>query len=109
VRGLAAVNAAKRAFVATVQAFDRWPVTRVARDKARAVLVQLLYALALYVPPQKGRQLSTKPATPVVIAPAIDRQINRGLSPDVPCPASSGIDRRHAAAARVTTRRDDHR
>ncbi|HTA65012.1 MAG TPA: fibronectin type III domain-containing protein [Xanthomonadaceae bacterium] len=77
---LAELDAAQQAFVAAVQAIDRRPVTRVARDKARSVLVQSLRTLALYVqevskgdreillgsgfPLQKGRQAIAKPATP---------------------------------------------
>ena len=77
---LAEVDTALQAFVATVQALDRRPVTRVARDKARGVLVQALRTLALYVqetskddreillgsgyPLQKSRQVGGKPATP---------------------------------------------
>jgi len=77
---LADIEAALQAFVAAVQAIDGRPFTRVARDKARTVLVQLMRTLALYVqevskgdrevllgsgfPLQSGRQLSTKPATP---------------------------------------------
>jgi hypothetical protein len=79
---LAEVDAAQQAFVAAVRAIDGRPVTRVTRDKARAVLVQLLRTLALYVqqastgdreillgsgyPLQKGKgaQVGAKPATP---------------------------------------------
>jgi len=77
---LADTSAAQQAFVAAVQAIDGRPVTRVARDKARAVLVQQLRTLALYVqetskddreillgsgyPLQKSRQVGGKPATP---------------------------------------------
>ena len=79
---LAEVDAAQQAFAAAVHAIDGRPVTRVTRDKARVVLVQLLRTLALYVqevstgdreillgsgyPLQKGKgpQLGTMPVTP---------------------------------------------